>query len=309
MVKNAKLSISLLLAFLIGLILALQIWYLPDQQLAQPSSDLSADPTPPDINVADLVREIHPHGGVTLPVVYGDIGPQLIQVGAIHLDAFTAAYEQAGQPLTPEQLEILQSGSNEAIVIDQENAYFLLNLFWALGLTNQNVILTDGQMMDAGASQVGRFASTGGWTLGNLDPTDLFASQALVALTADQHNLVEIAANLVYRPCCINHTGFPDCNHGMAMLGFLELMAAQDASLEEMLVAAKYINAYWFSSQAYDLALFFKAADGLNFSEVPTREAMSVDYFSSYGYAQVRNWLASRSLLQENLGDGSGCGV
>lgn len=44
---------------------------------------------------------------------------------------------------------------------------------------------------------------------------------------------VEEVAAAVYRPCCNNHTPFPGCNHGMAMLGLLELMAPQRASADE----------------------------------------------------------------------------
>ena len=52
----------------------------------------------------------------------------------------------------------------------------------------------------------------------------------------------ERAAPFVYRPCCDNATHFPDCNHGMAMLGLLELMAAQGASEEEMFAAARDVT-------------------------------------------------------------------
>lgn len=44
---------------------------------------------------------------------------------------------------------------------------------------------------------------------------------------------VEEVAAAVYRPCCNSHTPFPGCNHGMAMLGLLELMAPQRASADE----------------------------------------------------------------------------
>jgi hypothetical protein len=47
----------------------------------------------------------------------------------------------------------------------------------------------------------------------------------LIPLTAEQQALVEEVAAEIYRPCCNNSTLFPDCNHGMAMLGFLELLA------------------------------------------------------------------------------------
>ena len=39
--------------------------------------------------------------------------------------------------------------------------------------------------------------------------------------------IVEEIAGNIYRPCCGNSTAFPDCNHGMAMLGLIELMVSQ----------------------------------------------------------------------------------
>jgi hypothetical protein len=47
-----------------------------------------------------------------------------------------------------------------------------------------------------------------------------------------QKRLEEVTIG-VFRPCCDNPHAFPDCNHGMAMLGLLELMA-RDASVDEM---------------------------------------------------------------------------
>ena len=77
---------------------------------------------------------------------------------------------------------------------------------------------------------MGGFASTGGWTLGVKKATELYASTKIMSLTDEQQaRLLEVASQ-VYRPCCNNPTHFPDCNHGMAMLGLLELMASQDAS-------------------------------------------------------------------------------
>jgi len=47
--------------------------------------------------------------------------------------------------LSDEQLIILTQGSDSKIVINQSNAQFLLNFFWALGLVNQNPVLTEGR--------------------------------------------------------------------------------------------------------------------------------------------------------------------
>jgi hypothetical protein len=127
-----------------------------------------------------------------------DIGPQLLEVGAIDYDRFVQTYRQAGQPLTEAQTALLKEGSDAPVVIGRENAYFLLNFFWALRLANQNPLLDKGPMMQYGEENVDRFASTGGWTI---------SRASIIPLT-------------------------------MAMLGLLELMAAQGATVDEMFEAA-----------------------------------------------------------------------
>ena len=87
--------------------------------------------------------------------------------------------ENSGNPLSAEQIEILKNGSDQEIVINAENAHFLLNFFWAVGLANKNSILTDGPMVQNSGGQVERFASTGGWTLATKPITELYASMDL----------------------------------------------------------------------------------------------------------------------------------
>jgi hypothetical protein len=41
----------------------------------------------------------------------------------------------------------------------------------------------------------------------------------------------------------------------MAIVGLLELMAAQDATVDDMLETAKMVNSYWFPTQSQELAL------------------------------------------------------
>lgn len=245
----------------------------------------------------------------TLPVSLGDIGPQLLAAGAIDYDRFVQVYEQAGRPLTEEQLSILTKGNDALITIDRENAYFLLNFFWALGLTNQNLLLEEGPMMEYSEGEIGRFASTGGWTIGAKPATELYSSTPLITLSPEQQARLEEAASAVYRPCCNNPTAFPDCNHGMAMLGLLELMASQDASEDEMFEAAKYANAFWFPQQTLEMAVFFKAAKNQDFAEVDAREMVGRSFSSGSGFQALHQWLADNGLLEQAPNGGSSCGV
>ena len=176
-------------------------------------------------------------------------------------------------------------------------------------LTGLFLFLTEGPMMQASEGDIGRFASTGGWTLGSRPATDLYASVPLIALAPDQQiRLEEVAAN-VYRPCCNNHTAFADCNHGMAMLGLLELLASQNATVEEMFAAAKAINGFWFPQQVVETGVFFKAAMNLDYADVEPQMAVGSEVLSSSGFQQVHQWLAENNLLKQPQGGGNSCSV
>ncbi|KAA3644132.1 MAG: hypothetical protein DWQ07_18655 [Chloroflexi bacterium] len=259
--------------------------------------------------IDEWINQMNSPGGYSLNIAFGDIGPQLLAAGAIDLDLFKSIYEQAGKPLTKNQIEILEGGSGNPVVINPENAYFLLNFFWALGLTNQNEVLTKGPMTQYGPDGVMQFASTGGWTLGNNSPAALYASLPIISLTNDQQVRLELVAAGVYRPCCNNPTLFPDCNHGMAMLGILELLASNDASINEMFEAAKYVNAFWFPEHTLKSALFLRNAEDVDFDSIDPRQITGPDFSSQIGSQQVQSWLIANDLLPQSSGERSGCGV
>lgn len=245
----------------------------------------------------------------TLPVRYGSLGPQLVKAGAIDLVAFTALYAESGAPLTAEQEAILTKGSDDPVVIDHTNAHFLLNFFWAVGLANRNPILLKGEIQANGPDQVENYASTGGWTLASKPIMDVFASVPLIDLTGEQQQRLQTVAEAVYRPCCGNSTAFPDCNHGMAMLGILELMAANDASEDQMFEAAKYINAFWFPNEMVEAAAYFKITQEQDFTAIDPRMIVSQSIFSSTGSQSIKQWLADTGRSGQPLEGGGGCGV
>lgn len=295
------------LFILIVFILGLGSGYLMGRQ------SMSADPSSAGAGsknkVAAMIHQINPPEGYTIPATFGNIGPQMLDAGAIDLSQFTQICQQAGKPLTAEQMAILTKGSSSQIVINAENSYFLLNFFWAFGLTNQNPVLTEGPMVANGRDQVGNFASTGGWTIGAKQPTELYASTMMVPLTVEQQNRLMEVATTVYRPCCNNPTHFPDCNHGMAILGLLELMASQNATVEEMFDAAKYVNAFWYPQQMLEIATFFKSTENVDFAKADSSQVVSRQYSSGSGFKAVHQWLASNSLLEQIPNSGGGCGV
>jgi hypothetical protein len=259
------------------------------------------------LDTTALYEQINPKDGYNLSVSYGDLGPQLLANGVISYDAFAAIYQNAGSPLSAEQIEILKNGSDHEIVINAENAHYLLNFFWAVGLANRNVILTEGPMVQNSDGKFENFASTGGWSLATKPVTDLYASLDLIPLTKEQQKLVEEVTQGVYRPCCDNPTHFPDCNHGMAMLGILELMASQGATADQMFEAAKYVNAYWFPQQTLEAAVYLKANQDIDFAEADPRLIVGRSMSSASGSKRVHADLQSKGLLQQAPGQGGSC--
>lgn len=271
---------------------------------AAPTSQAQSQP-----DAMTLMKEVNPPDGYKVAAAFGEVGPQLVAAGAIDVTKFASLYQQQNQPLTDDQKTILSKGTKTDIVITPANAYFLLNFFWALGLTNQNTILTDGPMMNEGKDKVGGFASTGGWTLGIKKATELFSSTKIMALNDEQQARLLEVASAVYRPCCDNPTHFPDCNHGMAMLGLLELMASHDASAAEMYEAAKYANAFWYPQQMLEVATAFKATEKVDFAQVDAKTVVSYKYSSISGFQSVHQWLSQNGLLEQAPSRGGSCGV
>ncbi|OGK31396.1 hypothetical protein A3F29_01555 [Candidatus Roizmanbacteria bacterium RIFCSPHIGHO2_12_FULL_33_9] len=255
-----------------------------------------------------LFEEINPSSGYSLGIKFGILGPKMLDLGVIDFDKFNNLYKD-NNPLTDEQIKILKEGSSKEVKITKENSHFLLNFFWAVGLANKTKILDEGDMVKYSEGSAGNFASTGGWSLGKSDAMEYYSNNLLIPLTEEQEELVFEVSSNIYRPCCGNPTSFPDCNHGMALLGVLELMASQGASEEEMYMAAKYINAFWFPSNYYDLANYFEAKEGKKFSEIDGKIILGRDYSSATGYANTKKWLTENGLVEKPLNEGSSCGV
>jgi hypothetical protein len=137
--------------------------------------------------------------------------------------------------------------------------------------------------------------------------TQIYASLDLIPLSAEQQRRVEEAAAAIYRPCCDNPTIFPDCNHGMAMLGILELMASQGATTDEMFEAAKYVNAFWFPQQTLETAIYMRAVKHTGFAEADARVVVGREVASGSGSAAVHQALQAAGLLEQATGQGNSC--
>lgn len=246
---------------------------------------------------------------VELPASWGDLGVQMVSAGVIDRVKFDALYAGRGG-LTDGDKRFLETTVKGNIVVTKENAGLLLNLLWALGLGNKNTILEQGQMSDPRYGGAGKFASTGGWTLSSGDPSTELGASAMVhysahtfiVLTSAQQALVERVSGNIYRPCCDNPTIFPDCNHGMAMLGLLELLASQGATEDQMYKAALQMNSFWFTAQYENIDRYLEMKGRVP-SEVSPKEILGKEYSSASGYGKVV------SSLPGGKRGGSSCGA
>ncbi len=175
-------------------------------------------------------------------------------------------------------------------------AHFLLDFLWAAGLANRNRLLSHGPMARAGMLQIAGYASTGGWTLGALPPMQVYGQLDLVPLDSAQQGRLEEAAAGIYRPCCDNPTSFPDCNHGMAMVGLLTLLAAEGRDTDALFRAARIANAHWFAQEWAQVSTYVQAARGVDVAALDPREASGRALFSGSGARAAAAWLARKGI-------------
>ncbi len=234
-----------------------------------------------------------PPEGIVIPARWGDLGVKMVSVGVIDKKKFESMYE-TNPALREEAEKFLGEITNDNVRITPENSGLILNLLWALGLGNKNDILERGPMMTysvAGSpaealAKAGNFASTGGWTLARGNAMEHYSRHPLIVLAPEEQKLVEEVSKNIYRPCCDNPTSFPDCNHGMAMLGLLELMASQGIGEEEMYRLALQVNAYWFPDTYLTIAEYLKLR-GLDWENAGPKEILGKNYSSSSGYQKI----------------------
>ncbi len=308
-------------SILVSTLILAGAWVYTNGPQAIPSESANIAASSGNVEVSALEEAVLPRNGVVLPVVWGDLGAKLASVGAIDAERFKAIYENRGA-FTDEYRALLFGTSGGKLRITKENAGYLLNLLWALGLAQKNPILDSGEMKNPMYGGAGNFASTAGWTIAKgspMDPVrgregsqrppasngmDHYSSHKFFELTPRQQSLVDKISKGVYRPCCNNSTHFPDCNHGMAMLGLLELMASQGASEQEMWDAALTVNSYWFPDTYITIAAYMKNK-GVEWENVNSQEMLGANYSSAQGYARI----VAQVTQPQQQRSGSGCGV
>lgn len=257
----------------------------------------------PELLVKEATALVLPQGGYTTSLKWGDIGKKLVDSGAINPEKFKQIHNSNTDGRA--DLDILDGNSNKLIAINENNSRLVVNLLWALGLVNKSKVLDEGPMVENRA-QLGNFASTGGWTLGKKTAVQLYSSQEIIPLTGDQQDLVKKIAANVYRPCCGNSTAFPDCNHGMAALAYIELAVAAGLPEKQIYKDILALNSFWFPDTYIEMAVYFQKNQNISWDKVDPKIALSKDYSSAQGAARINQAIQGVPGIQSR---GGSCGA
>lgn len=233
------------------------------------------------LDLSSIEQSVLPKEGVELPVSWGTLGKQLVQVGVIDLPALQKVIQ-----MTPEQEKILTEGSDEKIKIDATNSQFVVDILWALGLAQKSIVYDEGPLGKEYKNEQGNFASTGGWNLARGNAVNYLNRFDFIPLTPEQQKRVGEIAKNVYRPCCGNSTWFPDCNHGMAALAVIELLVS--AGVDEATMYRKVLgfNSFWFPDSYLTVATHF-ARQGISWDKVDAKEVLGEKYSSAQGAVEI----------------------
>lgn len=257
----------------------------------------------PELLVKEAAAQVLPSGGYTTSLKWGDIGKKLVDSGAIDAEKFKQIHKSDIDGRA--DLDILDGNSNKFIAINENNSRLVVNLLWALGLINKSKVLDEGPMK-SGGTNAGNFASTGGWTLGTKPAMELYSSQEIIPLTPEQQELVRKIAENIYRPCCGNSTAFPDCNHGMAALAYIELAVAAGLSEKQIYQDVLALNSFWFPDTYIEMAVYFQKQQGISWDKIDPKTALSKDYSSGQGAARINQAIQGIPGIQSR---GGSCGA
>ncbi|MBI3981119.1 hypothetical protein HY345_03930 [Candidatus Microgenomates bacterium] len=267
-----------------SLLVGLGEYYLLTRQFNSALSKLSQTTKNPEEFIQILKQEVVPYKGYKTLVKWNDLGKQLVESGAIDKQKFEELFAQDVN--VKDHLKYLEGNSNHNMVINENNSRFMVNTLWALGLVNKSKVLDEGLMKQEGL-EVARLASTGGWTLGTKGPMELYSSQEIIKLTSEQQDLVKKIAENVYRPCCGNSTAFPDCNHGMAALGYIQLAVKAGLSEKQIYQDLLAFNSYWFPQHYVEMAAMF-SKQNVKWKDVDPKIALSQEYSSALAASRIQ---------------------
>jgi len=277
-------------------------YYLLRQELNRNLQELAKTTKGPEELVQILKQQVLPQNGYQTTLKWKDLGKRLVEIGAIDKVKFEESIVNDADGKA--HMKYMEGSSDDNISISEKNSHFVVNFFWALGLANRSKVLDEGPMK-TGGTPTGNFASTGGWTLGSKPAMEIYSSQELLPLNSFQQDLVKKIAENVFRSCCGNSTAFPDCNHGMAALGYIEWAVYNGLPEEQIYKDLLAFNSFWFPQNYVEMAVYFDK-QGTKWKNVDAKLALSRDYSSVQGAARIKQSVQGVSGIQSQ---GGGCGT
>lgn len=248
---------------------------------AHPSlkEQIALNPKDKSAILLELEKKVINKKGFTLKIRWGNLGRKMIEDGVISKDKLAKALNIKGD--FPKSFDKYFTSEQNGIELNNQTQQFWLYVLWGLGLSNKNEILENGPMSDGGNAYI--YSSTAGWGIGDKDISSLYSNFSYIRLSSSQQKMVKEIADSVYRPCCNNPASFPDCNHGMADLALIELMASQNFSADDIYKTLLAFNTYWFSRTFLDSAYYLESK-GRDYNSVSPKELLSKTYLSASGY-------------------------
>jgi len=240
----------------------------------------------PSRHVREAVAAVTPAAGVKTAVSFGDSIQRLVAAGAIDPEEFRSLH--AAQGNIPEWVERLFAASSaEPILLSAETAPSLLNLLWPLGLATK---ATFNERTPLNGVRLPSFASTAGWSLGReRNGYAYFNKVETLRFTEEQEKRVLDVATNTFRPCCDNSTYFQDCNHGSALLGLIELAAAQNMTTGELYRVALAANSYWFPNYYNKTAMYLALFENQSWTDTPPQTILGARFSSLSGWLRNVN--------------------
>ncbi|MBI2314745.1 hypothetical protein HYU93_01670 [Candidatus Daviesbacteria bacterium] len=302
LLKAVPLWMVLLIVLNSTLAMGIAQYYLMRQELNRNIQALAKTTKNPEELIQILKQQVLPQNGYKTSLKWKDLGQKLVEAGVIDKAKFEASVVSDADG--KDNMKYLEGSSEDYITISEKNSHFVVNFFWALGLVNKSKVLDEGPMK-TGGTPTENFASTGGWTIGAKPVMEIYSSQELIPLNSFQQDLVKKIADNVFRPCCGNATSFPDCNHGMAALGYIQWAVFNGLPEDQIYKDLLAFNSFWFPQNYIEMAAYFDKTN-VKWKNVDPKVALGRDYSSVQGAARIKQAVQSVPGLQSQ---GGGCGV
>ncbi len=229
-----------------------------------------------------LRKQVAPAEGVTIPVEWGNLLPDLKALDAVDAELLNKGLVSArGYGLTATEIERFNGTSREFVRIDNESKTYLMYIFWALAFVNSNPILnSSAHMYENNTSPVGAAK---------------YGSHAILEFNETEQSLIDDIALNSYRPCCNGPTLKPDCSHGFAALGLVEFLVSKGLERDKIFKILLQFNGYSFTDQYIDIALALEE-QGQNWSNVNATQVVGYSYSSLEAHQAIREYLIERGI-------------